>query len=380
LHVGSLEECIQNCDLFGSFGQCNYLLYWATGPDENCKLIADTTLEQYLEACRVVGQPLRDAYGECISGYISGTCAPFPETMCPDTTCHACDVNDECGLYAQTECQKIGSPGETSENIPSFEHCLSLCTNQQKSNPFTYVVYDKEQQECICYPDGLRGCQIIAVPFGMTLNEVEHCDGCLSDADCPAARPICSVQTGRCVECETNADCTSPNPICDMTANICKPDDCSSCVAPTSVCDPITGECLECLVDADCVAADPTKPVCDTADNLCKAECTADNDCAAPDYCHCNDGTDVGSDCPAGGACIEGCRDPGSACKTSTNDDGKCSGSHNCIKDGEAVLTKLTIETRDCAGCSSLKAASGATIQMTVSPPSGEKNMFHLHT
>ena len=67
-----------------------------------------------------------------------------------------------------------------------------------------------------------------------------------------------------------------------------------------------------------------------------------------------------------------GCRDPGSACKTSTNVDGKCSGSHECIRDGEAVFTKLTIETRDCAGCSSLKAASGATIQITTSPPSGE--------
>ena len=95
--------------------------------------------------------------------------------MCPDTSCHACDYNDACGLYAQTECQKFGSPGETSENIPSFENCLGFCTNQQMSNPFTYVVYDKEKQECICYPDGLRGCQIIVVPFGMTLADVEIC-------------------------------------------------------------------------------------------------------------------------------------------------------------------------------------------------------------
>merc|ERR1711970_1482256 len=30
LHVGSREECIQNCDLFGSFGKCDYLLWYGT--------------------------------------------------------------------------------------------------------------------------------------------------------------------------------------------------------------------------------------------------------------------------------------------------------------------------------------------------------------
>merc|ERR1719449_497615 len=40
LHVGSLDECIQNCDLFATFDQCDYLLYWETGPDENCKIIS----------------------------------------------------------------------------------------------------------------------------------------------------------------------------------------------------------------------------------------------------------------------------------------------------------------------------------------------------
>jgi len=74
IHVGSLDECIQNCDLFGSFGQCNYLLYWSpgSGPDENCKLVADTTIEQYLGQCGVIGQPLRDGYGSCVASAASG--------------------------------------------------------------------------------------------------------------------------------------------------------------------------------------------------------------------------------------------------------------------------------------------------------------------
>jgi len=353
LHVGSLEECIQNCDLFGSFDQCNYLLYWETGPDENCKLIADTTLEQYLDACRVFGQPLRNANNQCVSGYFSDTCALVG---CSDTTCHTCNtVDDGCGLYSQTECEKFGSPGETSENIPSFEKCLSLCSIQQQSNPFTYVVYDKEQQECICYPDGLRGCQITAVPFGMTVDDAERCDGCETDADCPVARPICSVVTGRCVECEENADCTdSSKPFCDLDANICKPDDCELC----------------CESDDDC--ADPTH--CDTVDHLCKPECTADTDCADTDYCKCHDGSDHGNTCPAedGGSCVVGCRDPGMECDGSGK---KCAGDHTCREDGEASLTKLFLETRDCAGCSSLKAdPSGATLLMTTANPTGAEN------
>jgi hypothetical protein len=48
--------------------------------------------------------------------------------------------------------------------------------------------------------------------------------GCLSDADCPTALPICSVLTGSCVECEITEDCTdAAKPVCDFDANICIP-------------------------------------------------------------------------------------------------------------------------------------------------------------
>ena len=94
LHVGSLEECIQNCDvsflfqilytlfivfnlkLFGSFDQCDYLLYFETGPDENCKIISgpgspEEEMALYLKACSVLGQPMTstgDNTGSCIEG------------------------------------------------------------------------------------------------------------------------------------------------------------------------------------------------------------------------------------------------------------------------------------------------------------------------
>jgi len=369
-HVNNLEECIQNCDLFGSFGQCNYLLFWgeSNAPDENCKLIVDTTVDQYLDACRVVGQPLRDAYGQCVQGLESDTCSYIG---C-DTGCHTCDVNDACGLYAETECQKEGSPGETSVNIPDYATCLSLCTSQQQSNPFTYAVYDKESQECICYPDGLRSCQITVVPYGMSMNQVEHCDGCTTDADCTPPLSQCSILTGRCVECETNADCTDPTkPICNTDINVCEADLCSTCSAPTAACDPVTGACVECVDDSDC--SDP-KPICDLADNVCKPECTKDADCNPEDYCQCiaQFSTD---DCSDGGHCVLGCRNVGDACQISAGVNGNCNGNHECVQSGGSKLSKITIETRgECTGCPGYRVPSGvagATIMMSTDSVSG---------
>lgn len=172
LHVGSMEQCIQNCDLFGSFGKCNYLLYWeADYIHYNCELIDHNVLDQYLDYCQVIGQPLRDFYGNCVE--IVDSCS-----LIGCDSCHSCWADDACGLYAQTKCHKFGSQGESFKYIPYFEYCLSLCTNQQQTNPWTYAVYDKEQQECICHSDGWKpwiDCQLTAVPFGMSLAQVEQC-------------------------------------------------------------------------------------------------------------------------------------------------------------------------------------------------------------
>eukprot|EP00091_Calanus_sinicus_P016619 TRINITY_DN36071_c0_g1_i1.p1 TRINITY_DN36071_c0_g1~~TRINITY_DN36071_c0_g1_i1.p1 ORF type:complete len:188 (-),score=58.10 TRINITY_DN36071_c0_g1_i1:213-776(-) len=71
---------------------------------------------------------------------------------------------------------------------------------------------------------------------------------------------------------------------------------------------------------------------------------------------------------------VFGCREVGVPCKNNDGIEGNCNGNHECVQSGEAWLTKLTIETRDCKDCSTLKAASGASIRMTVVPPGGEKS------
>merc|ERR1712212_1017513 len=98
LHVGSLEECIQNCDLFGSFDQCDYLLYWETGPDENCKIISGPgtnkeEMDKYLNACGVIGQPITSdgtTAGTCIEGP-NDECAAGCTAGCQDCTADSCN-------------------------------------------------------------------------------------------------------------------------------------------------------------------------------------------------------------------------------------------------------------------------------------------------
>merc|ERR1712215_50977 len=362
MHVGSLQECIEGCDLFGGFGKCNFLLYFGDDIDENCKLISDSTLKEYLDACRVVGQPLKDINGQCIQGLQADACS----FIGCDTGCHTCDSTEACGMYTETECEKLGSPGETSNQIPDYTTCLSLCTSQQQSNPFTYVVYDKEAQECICYPDGLRSCQIIAVPFGLNINQVDRCGGCTDDNDCKPPRPVCSGVSGYCEECVSNTDCPSTKPFCNN--NICEEDKCSTCAPPTPACDS-NGECVECVSDSDC--SDPTKPSCDLSENVCKTGCTTDSDCDADDYCQC---TTHSTDECSSGHCVLGCRNVGDMCNVNSVLTGKCNGDHECVQSGGAVLTKIILGTKDCTGCNGVKepGVAGATIMMKTDAVTGD--------
>merc|ERR1712112_350918 len=174
--VASLDECIQNCDLFATFDQCDYLLYWETGPDENCKIISgpgtkEEEMDKYLTACRVTGQAMTadgDKNGECIEGP-NDECAISCSSNCRDCS------TDKCNGYRGTQCQMNDNPGETSDKVPDYSVCLSFCTNQMQSNPWTYVAYDKESQECICYAKPDHTCSVQVVIQGMTAAEATAC-------------------------------------------------------------------------------------------------------------------------------------------------------------------------------------------------------------
>merc|ERR1712189_8470 len=114
-----------NCDLFGQFDQCDYLMYYGDkGTDENCKLIADPNsdgeakdeMKKYLDNCRVSGQPLTD------NGFKNGTCIPNPHTgacsqFCTGDCFENCNV---CDGYQGTQCDHTGDPDETIETLDDW--------------------------------------------------------------------------------------------------------------------------------------------------------------------------------------------------------------------------------------------------------------------
>jgi hypothetical protein len=86
--------------------------------------------------------------------------------------------------------------------------------------------------------------------------------GCTSNTDCPPATPICDAG-GACRRCDANTVSSNACAILDAATPACGPD----------------GKCIVCATSADC-KADPTKPICDVANQACVA-CTSDTQCAA---------------------------------------------------------------------------------------------------
>merc|ERR1711962_500806 len=68
IHVLNLEECIFQCDLFHSFGACDWFRYDQTGgEDENCHLHGpgNEPMLDYLSSCNKRGRPTRDINEKC---------------------------------------------------------------------------------------------------------------------------------------------------------------------------------------------------------------------------------------------------------------------------------------------------------------------------
>merc|ERR1712215_94086 len=181
LHVDSLEECIQNCDLFGSFDQCDYLMYYGDqGTDENCKLIADPNgsgtpeeeMQKYLDNCRVTGQPLTT------DGTISGACIPNPHTgeCSPFCTGDCFTECDKCDGYQGALCDHVGDPDETVELLPNMDACFGSLNLIQDMYELNYMVWDAEQEECLGYNEPKYNCKIQVVRNGVTMDQVSKCE------------------------------------------------------------------------------------------------------------------------------------------------------------------------------------------------------------
>merc|ERR1719242_208436 len=69
IHVADLAECKFQCDLFNSFGACDWFLYVKSGQDENCHLFGPgkESMGDYLTSCNEIAQPTRMADDTCIA-------------------------------------------------------------------------------------------------------------------------------------------------------------------------------------------------------------------------------------------------------------------------------------------------------------------------
>merc|ERR1711922_77365 len=86
-HVDTIDECKFQCDLFNSFGACDwFLFYQGGGMDENCHLFGPGKegLSDFLNTCTVRGGALRNADDKCLEevDYCDNT------GICPGGVCN----------------------------------------------------------------------------------------------------------------------------------------------------------------------------------------------------------------------------------------------------------------------------------------------------
>merc|ERR1719341_1380196 len=128
VHVITWQECLAQCDLFASFGMCEWWLF--NGDRE--------TMADYLGSCNIIMGPLFDT---------------------DDTLLNYCDSDDTCYGYVESECAKKGIEVETAPNLPSSEACQSIMAARSNANTITYYMYDVRAKVCKGYSDGLRACE-----------------------------------------------------------------------------------------------------------------------------------------------------------------------------------------------------------------------------
>lgn len=310
IHTPDLEQCIFQCDLFASFGSCDWLLFDQTdGMDENCHLFGPgkESMEDYISSCNVRGHPTRDIDNKC---YIDpqtpgadplGFCKAGGSDQCPGG-CKTCNTDDVCSKIHETECTMEDPGTDNSDSAPTEAGCNLLCTQLGVNDEVSYLTYAQREETCICYPVGKRSCNNIIMKQGVTLDDYFNC------------------QTGNVPDqgCKEDADCQTPDY--------------------------------------------PPGFLCDQRDHLCKPDCHKHEDCDDSEYCDC----DIGADCPDGGVglCKAGCRDLGDPCPT-----GNCNSEHVCTPPGIPKIQKITAATLACDGCDPNN--EGATMTFTVNNANG---------
>ncbi|MEZ4299683.1 MAG: MopE-related protein [Polyangiaceae bacterium] len=197
---------------------------------------------------------------------------------------------------------------------------------------------------------------------------------CETYADCAGApgKPLCDVETGKCVQCLESTDCdwAQEPPICDPVKKECVwcysvPDPAEDC-GVGYYCKEDVGECNPgCTGDADC----PVGPysLCDVAAFKC-VMCFTDTDCAAGTLCdqgECVPGCETNDTCPSGQTCCSGyCHDLASDVSDCGACDVTCATPHGepACEAGQCVVGACTAPHADC----DLDPANGCEVSTLV--------------
>merc|ERR1719430_1476269 len=170
IHVTTWQECKAQCDLFASFGACEWFLFdQQQGMDENCHLFSPSreSMPDYLHTCNIVMAPLRNLDGACFAA----SCSDTDTAHCPGG-CASC-AGDDCEFYVETECSKNGEETSFQNNIPDAAFCATILTSQGSEN-LSYYTYNKRNKECTGYADGERNCVNAVAMRTMTEPEIEN--------------------------------------------------------------------------------------------------------------------------------------------------------------------------------------------------------------
>ena len=159
--------------LFNTFGQCDYLMYYGTTEDENCKMIhGGEDMATYLGSCNEIGQPTRHTNGQCMAND-DRICDAAPCDVAAGR-CDKCDPASKCTQYQQTECA-ISAPKTETLKADDFDNCQLQCTSLSTSTAITYFDYNRETQDCICYNKGTRTCVVEVIMANFMASDIDAC-------------------------------------------------------------------------------------------------------------------------------------------------------------------------------------------------------------
>lgn len=243
-----------------------------------------------------------------------GRCYPKPGTCnadkdCPDTsyickrgvcekgcrnsrTCPAltiCDTDNEkcvpgaCKKDAdcpqgyecrQNFCREIPKPSEPADEPSSEPVADGGTTDGGEPTPEKPVETKPEVDDGRCETN--NECKLIDPTKPVCQQSTGKCVECFEPLHCTGVKDRC-VQN-KCIQCGNNQDCKNIN-----KGNVCVQSVCYECLShgdcPTAkpVCKPgannnrLQNKCVECQDSSDCTG-NPSKPVCDTAKNVCIAK------------------------------------------------------------------------------------------------------------